>query len=98
MTFVFFQSKRFFANNYFQYWFTAEFVQADYVNSEDYQNMPLYDKQICLRFQLTGYYIDTLYFKFVPEWFIANMETIICNIFKAFVRFFMHNGMSKSNN
>ena len=42
--------ERFVGNNYFQNWFTIEFVQANSVNLEEYQAMPLYDKQLSLRF------------------------------------------------
>lgn len=88
--------ERFVANNYFQNWFTMEFVQANSVNLEEYQNMPIYDEQLCLRFQLNGFYVETLYFRFLPGWFIANMEKIICPN-KAFVTLFMRNGMAQSN-
>ena len=70
--------ERYVANNYFQNWFTMEFVQANSVNLQEYQTMPLYDEQLCLRFQLNGFYVETLYFRFMPGWFIANMEKIIC--------------------
>ena len=51
---------RFVANNFFQNWFTAEFVQANNVNLEEYLIMPLYEEQICIRFHLTEYYAETL--------------------------------------
>lgn len=88
--------ERYIANNYFQNWFTMEFVEANHVNLEVYQSMPLYDEQLCLRFQMNGYYVETLYFRFLPGWFIANMERIICQS-KAFVTLFMRNGMSQTN-
>jgi hypothetical protein len=88
--------ERFIANNYFQNWFTVEFVQANNVNLEEYQHMPLYNEQLCLRFHLDGFYVENLYFKFLPGWFIANMEKIICQS-KAFVTLFMRNGMLQSN-
>ena len=88
--------ERYVANNYFQNWFTMEFVQANSVNLQEYQTMPLYDEQLCLRFQLNGFYVETLYFRFLPCWFIANMEKIICQN-KAFVTLFMRNGMAQSN-
>ena len=88
--------ERYVANNYFQNWFTMEFVQANSVNLQEYQTMPLYDEQLCLRFQLNGFYVETLYFRFLPGWFIANMEKIICQN-KAFVTLFMRKGMAQSN-
>ena len=88
--------ERYVANNYFQNWFTMEFVQANSVNLQEYQTMPLYDEQLCLRFQLNGFYVETLYFRFLPDWLIANMEKIICQN-KAFVTLFMRNGMVQSN-
>ena len=88
--------ERYVANNYFQNWFTMEFVQANSVNLQEYQTMHLYDEQLCLRFQLNGFYVETLYFRFLPGWFIANMEKIIFQN-KAFVTLFMRNGMVQSN-
>ena len=88
--------ERYVANNYFQNWFTMEFVQANSVNLQEYQTMPLYDEQLCLRFQLNGFYVETLYFRFLPGWFIANMEKIIFQN-KAIVTLFMRNGMAQSN-
>ena len=88
--------ERYVANNYFQNWFTMEFVQANSVNLQEYQTMPLYDEQLCLRFQLNGFYVETLYFRFLPGWFIANMEKIIFQN-KAFVTLFMRKGMVQSN-
>ena len=73
-----------------------EFVQANSVNLEEYQTMPLYDEQLYLRFQLNGFYVETLYFRFLLGWFIANMEKIICQN-KAFVTLFIWNGMVQSN-
>ena len=87
--------ERFVANNYFQNWFTMEFVKANSVNLEEYQAMALYDKQLCLRFQLNCLDVETLCFRFMPGWFIANMEKIICHN-KAFVTLFMRNGMARS--
>ena len=88
--------ERYVANNYFQNWFTMEFVQANSVNLQEYQTMPLYDEQLCLRFQLNGFYVESLYLRFLPGWFIANMEKIIDQN-KAFVTLFMRNGMVQSN-
>ena len=38
--------ERFAANNYFQNWFKMECVQANSVNLEENQTMPLYDEQL----------------------------------------------------
>ena len=55
--------ERFIANNYYQNWLTLEFVQLNKVNLEEYQNMPLYDEQLCLRFEHNNnYYVENLYF------------------------------------
>ena len=88
--------ERFVANNYFQNWFTMEFVEANNVNLEEYQALPIYDERLCLRFQLNGFYVETLFFKFIPGWFMENMEKIISQN-KAFVTLFMRNGTAQSN-
>ena len=71
--------EKFEANNYFQNFFTMEFVQANSVNLEEYQAMHLYDEELCLSFQLNGFYFETMYSRFMPGWFIAILEKIIAN-------------------
>ena len=57
--------ERFIANNYYQNWLKIEFVQLNKVNLTIYQNMPLYDEQLCMRFEHNDhYYLENLYFKF----------------------------------
>ena len=73
-----------------------KFVQANHVNLEKYQSMPLYDEQLCLRFHMNRFYVETLYFRLLPGWFIAYMEKIIYQS-KEFVTLFMRHGMSQSN-
>ena len=54
--------ERFIANNYYQNWLTLEFVQLNKVNLTEYQNMPLYDEQLCLRFEHNNNnYVEHLY-------------------------------------
>ena len=87
--------ERFIANNFYQNWLTEEFVQLKNVPLSKYQNMPLYDEQLCLRFQIDDlYYIENLYFKFIPGWFITHHANVIYQK-KAFVTMFMRNGMSE---
>ena len=88
--------ERFIANNYFQNWFTDDLIQNKHVDLDEYWNMELFDEQLCLRFDMDGnHYVENLYFKFLPGWFIAHMEKIIFQN-KAFVTLFMRNEMASS--
>ena len=49
--------ERFMANNYFQKWFTMEFVQANSVNLEEYKAMPLYGLQTAL-FEISAKWVS----------------------------------------
>ena len=88
--------ERFIANNYFENWFTDDFIETNHVDLDAYQHMELFDEQLCLCFEIYGnHYVENLKFKFLPGWFIANMEKIIFQN-KAFVTLFMRNEMASS--
>ena len=88
--------ERFIPNNYFQNLFTDDLIETNHVDLDGYQHKELFDEQLCLRFEMNGnHYFENLYFKFLPGWFIANMEKIIFQN-KAFVTLFMRNEMDSS--
>ena len=88
--------ERFIANNYYQNWLTLEFVQLNKVNLTEYQNMPLNDEQLCLRFEHNNnYYVENLYFKFFSGWFIERHTYAIYQN-KAFVTIMMRNGIAQA--
>ena len=70
--------KRFIAKNFYQNWLTLEFVQLNKVNLTEYQNMPLYDEQLCMRFEHNNNnYVENVYFKFFSGWFIERHTNVI---------------------
>ena len=80
--------QRFIANNYFQGWYTSEYVQQNNVDLLLYQHLPLYSESITLKFPN---HLETLYLKFQDDWFIYNTANVICNN-KAFVTLSIRNG------
>ena len=63
----------------------------------EFQNMPLYDEQLCMRFEHNdNYYVEILYFKFFSGWFI-ELHTNVIYQNKTFVTIFMRNGIAQAN-
>ena len=89
--------ERFIANNYYQNWLTLEFVQLNKANLTEYQNLPLYDEQLCMRFEHNNnYFVENVYFKFFSGSFIERHTNLIYQN-KAFVTIMMRNGIAQAN-